>query len=122
MHLLKSFQAVVVYPSVQSLKSSKVLTCKRCGNKKTECHNELFGPMLVHKVLTLCQNKASEETQLEDINCDDIFFDKYNFLFCFHCFKKVGKYDNKDYYHLPLCIINGSLALAKKLVRHQQIL
>ena len=49
------------------------------------------------------------------------FHQKYNLTLCFRCYMISDKYDEKEDYVLPACIILSSLEFAKNLIRHQAV-
>ena len=50
------------------------------------------------------------------------FTEKYRLFLRFHCFHMYGKYDEKQDYSLPLCIVKGSFAFTNTLVKHEAIM
>ena len=95
------------------------VTCKACGNDKEECHNKFFGKILKHEILTKIQYVEPAEVNDEWIKTE--FTDKYRIFLRFHCYHMYGKYDEKQDYDLPKCIVNGSLSLTKDLVKHESV-
>ena len=94
--------------------------CKGCGNCKDDCHDQMFGVILTHEILTSMQEmeplEATDEWMLKE------FTEKYRLFLRFHCFHMYGKYDEKQDYSLPLCIVKGSFAFTNTLVKHEAIM
>lgn len=94
--------------------------CKGCGNEQKDCHNIVFGDILMHEIFTqLCDMEPAEST---DSWIGIKFFDKYNIFLRFHCFQLYGRYEEKQNYALPDCIISGSLKRTKLMVKHQVVI
>ena len=94
--------------------------CKGCGNCKDDCHDQMFGVILTHEILTSMQYMDPLEATDEWMTKE--FTDKYRLFLRFHCFHMYGKYDEKQDYSLPLCIEKGSFDFTKTLVKHQAIM
>ena len=99
---------------------TKEHVCKGCGNHEKDCHNIVFGKIIMHEVSTLLSDMEVEESTNSWIGCE--YFDKYNTFLCYHCFKLYGRYEEKQNYMLPDCIIEGSLKRTKLMVKHQRVI
>ena len=94
--------------------------CKGCGNNCDDCHNQMFGIILTHEVLTAIQ-KMEPEAATDDW-VEHAFTEKYRLFLRFHCFHMYGLYDERQDYTLPDCIKSGALDFTKTLLKHESIM
>ena len=102
------------------LRSIVGTSCRTCGNDKDDCHNTMFGQFLIHEVLTSLQDMVPDDA--DETWIKDTFTQKYRLVFRFHCYHMYGKYDEKQDYDLPECVVNGSMDFARTLVKHQTVI
>ena len=102
--LATSYPKEVLDNKIKAL-SDKTIVCEGCGNEENKYHNVLFGPMLVHKMTTMCKDTVTQGKNIADIQVTAEMVDEYIFLLCFYCFQKVGKYDTQYCYDMPKCMM-----------------
>ena len=96
--------------------------CIGCGNEKKRCHNNLFGDTLLQDVLTTYDNleASGDQNEMDKGTIEMIFEKKYNNYLRFYCHKKFKKYDTKQNYDVPKCILDISMKTVINLVKTKQ--
>ena len=96
--------------------------CTRCGNKKKRCHDELFGGMLIHDVMTMYykMENGGRSMDVTKMGIWDKFEESYQSYLRFYCYQKYKHYDLKNDYKLPTCVVANSLSTANELVKYKQ--
>ena len=96
--------------------------CIGCGNEKKRCHNNLFGDTLLQDVLTTYDNleASGDQNEMDKGTIEMIFEKKYNNYLRFYCHKKFKKYDTKQNYDVPKCILDMSMKTVVDLVEKKQ--
>ena len=94
--------------------------CSRCGNRRKQCHQYVYGAWLVQEALSLLNEKEANEITKDDINhrMKVSYNDKINF----HCFKKTFLYNSDCWYDFPDCLKEGSVAFAHRIINDGQVL
>ena len=80
--------------------------CNGCGNIMHECHDVLYGPYSVYKVIQYCRKNYDN---IDDAVVKKIFIDTYNRNLSFHNFKhnKEDKID-EEWVFPPSCMQDNS--------------
>ena len=97
--------------------------CDKCGNIKNNCHEYLFGEILVHSIMLLFDNKMEKSDKplhITEKDIKSIYYDKYLFLLKKECYVRFKKIDTKNNYKLPPCMIKGSYPYLVNVVMSQQ--
>ena len=92
--------------------------CSGCGGNKQNCHELTLGRFIVHEILTSIRGMEPHEATDEWLKSE--FHQKYNLTLRFRCYMISDKYDEKEDYVLPACIVLGSLFIILRLTFNEQ--
>ena len=83
--------------------------CSGCGKQIMFCHDVVFGPFCVYKVIKICEERR-------DFVCDvvvkKVFIDTYNRCLEFVTFREKANDPNDDWRFPPVCMQDNSYGYA----------
>ena len=80
------------------------MTCSGCGNAMLACHDVVFGPFCLYRVINYC-NRFDDF--VDDVVMKKIFIDTYNRCLAFTKFKSAKK-DHVEWVFPPACMQDNS--------------
>ena len=96
--------------------------CSACQNYEKNCHQYLYGSMLIHEVISMYEKKDEKGKAMVDF---DAIHDHMKFLYNIHlrgsCYGTFEIYDEKHDNELPDCIRKSSLSFIADIIKKVQI-